>query len=70
MQVSHDLPNEVYRILANQIYILADHGATEEELQKLFSKGGRVTLKDIAKIDAKHTRYVDETAKLSVPKSE
>ena len=57
----HDLPNVEYQLMGKYIYNLASIGATEEELKKLFLKGGKASLKDIAKIECKHTRWVTPT---------
>ena len=60
MKIEYDHPNLTYELVGNYIYQLANIGATDKELKKLFSKGGDATLKDIAKIRCKHTHYLKE----------
>ena len=52
----HDKPNLLYELIGQQIYRLATLGATDEELHIFLAKGGDVTLKDVANIEAKHLK--------------
>ena len=57
MIVRHDNPNIVFRLMGSQIYNLANIGATENELRRLFRKGADVTIRDISEIECAHTHY-------------
>lgn len=57
MRVRHDNPNIVFRLMGSQIYNLANIGATDKELRRLFRKGPDATLMDVARIEAAHTHY-------------
>ena len=52
----HDKPNLTYMLIGQQIAHLATLGATDEELHVFLVKGGNVTLKDVATIEAKHLK--------------
>ena len=52
----HDKPNLLYELIGQQIYRLATLGATDEELHIFLAKGGNVTLKDVATVEAKHLK--------------
>lgn len=58
--IKYDKPNVPYRLLGSYIAKLADIGATDKELKKLFRKGGNATLLDIAKIECAHEHYCDD----------
>lgn len=57
-RVEHDRPNVAYVHMGEFISMLAGMGASKSELNRLFAKGENATLLDIARIEARHTRYI------------
>lgn len=55
-----DEPNRVYMHLGEIVQRLAAVGATDGELDMLFSKSGDLTLLDIALIEDRHFHLVKE----------
>lgn len=60
MRTEHDRPNLVYVHMGDWVRYLAQIGASDKELRKLFKKGGDATLTDVATIEAEHTRYKED----------
>ena len=58
MRVEHDAPNYVYVHMGDWMRYLAQMGATDKELRRMFKKGGDASLTDIAAIECAHTRIV------------
>lgn len=56
----YDNPNVAYSLMGQFIQHLANMGATDKELRKLFKKGSNATLLDIATIEVAHTHYEEE----------
>lgn len=62
MRTEHDAPNYVYVHMGDWMRYLAQIGATDKELKRLFKKGADASLMDLSVIEQAHTRMVKEDA--------